>query len=56
MNRGKFCDNAINRVFDLFDAFGERRNIFLPDVILDPVPRLRPMPRVTNMLDSFLPI
>ena len=56
MKRGKFRDNAVYLILDLFGALGERRNVFLPDVILDPVSRLRPMPGVANALDSFLPI
>ena len=56
VKRGKLRDNAVYLVLDLLGAFGERRNVLLPDVFLDPVPRLRPMPSIANALDSFLPI
>ena len=56
MKRGKLRDNAVYLVLDLFGALGESRNIFLPDVILDPVSRLRPMPGVANTLNSLLPV
>src|SRR5690606_37596852 len=53
---GKLRDNAVYLVLDLFGALGKCRNVFLPDVILDPVPRLRPMPGIANTLDSLIPI
>jgi hypothetical protein len=56
VKRGELRDNSVYFVLDLLGALGERRNVFLPDVILDPVPPLRPMPSIANMLDSFLPI
>ena len=56
VKRGQLRNDATYLILDLFGALDERGNIFLPDVIFDPVPRLRPMPSVTNALDSFLPI
>jgi len=56
MKRGKLRDNSVYLVLDLFGALSERRNVFLPDIFLDPVPCLRPMPGVNNVLNSALPI
>src|SRR5690606_26154323 len=52
VKRGQLRNDAIYLILDLFGALGERGNIFLADVNFDPVPRLRPMPSVTNALDS----
>ena len=56
VKRGQLRNDAVYLVLDLFGALDERGNIFLPDVILDPVPRLPPVPGVANALDSLLPM
>lgn len=55
MKRGQLRDSAVQLILDLFGPPGESRHILLPDVLLDPVSRLCPVPGIADMLNPHLP-
>jgi hypothetical protein len=55
MKCSELRDNAVYFVFDLFSSLGERWNVFLPDVLFNPMACLSPMPSIINLLDPLIP-